>query len=189
MSEKAAYEPERPAAAGPRVDADAIRRARLEDVESIARISLAREGKGDPVDVRRRIRNEVAATLEGQAAWVVYVAEVDGQVVGYGRARLLDPEPEGDAPIGPPGWYLVGVVVDPAFRRRGIAHALTRARIAWVHERADTLYYFVHGVNRASIDLHTALGFELVGPIAYRRAELDAEDGRLYRLDLGGPRA
>jgi hypothetical protein len=42
-------------------------------------------------------------------------------------------------------------------RRRGIAHALTRARL---DRLAPPVYYFANERNRASIDLHAPFGFQ-----------------------------
>ena len=87
---------------------------------------------------------------------------VDGEVglAGYGRLRYL--ERPADAPENsiPSGWYLTGVTVDPAWRRRGIGRAITRERMDWVSERSDRVLYFASAQNRTSIALHEGLGFE-----------------------------
>ena len=59
----------------------------------------------------------------------------------------------------PAGWYLSGCVVDPNRRRRGIGSMLTRARLGWVFDRAECVYYLVNATNKASIDLHSKQGF------------------------------
>jgi aminoglycoside 6'-N-acetyltransferase I len=41
-------------------------------------------------------------------------------------------------------------LVDPAWRRRGIATALTRARLHWVFARADEAFYVARAANIAS---------------------------------------
>jgi len=84
------------------------------------------------------------------------VAETRGAVVGYGCAARFAPPPEAPLHRAPEGWYLAGVVVSPALRRRGIAKALTRARL----DRLEPpVYYFANERNRASIDLHRPFGF------------------------------
>jgi GNAT superfamily N-acetyltransferase len=50
-------------------------------------------------------------------------------------------------------------VADRAWRRRGIGEALTAARMAWVADRADRIYYFTARENRVSQELHQRLGF------------------------------
>ena len=80
------------------------------------------------------------------------VAEMLDAIVGYGLIVRLDP---GDAPAG---FYLGGVVVNPAFRRMGIGRALTQLRIEWVNDQAARLFYFANARNQATIDLHAEFG-------------------------------
>src|SRR5262245_40457130 len=82
---------------------------------------------------------------------VLFVAEVEGEFAGYGRMERLDPEPVGDVPAAPAGWYLVGVVVPTRWRRLGVGTELTRARLAWAWDRTDEVWYFVNARNQASI--------------------------------------
>jgi predicted N-acetyltransferase YhbS len=65
----------------------------------------------------------------------MFVAKANGRVVAYGRVIELAADEAG--PEAPAGYYLSGVLVEPAWRRRGIALALTRARLRWVFARAD----------------------------------------------------
>ena len=66
------------------------------------------------------------------------------------------------APETPAGYYLSGVLVDPAWRRHGIALALTRARLRWAFARTDEVFYVAGADNIASVRLHEALGFQEV---------------------------
>lgn len=88
----------------------------------------------------------------------LFVAEVSGEVVAYGRLERLDPDGDGSAQA-PAGWYLAGIVVDPRWRRRGIAAALTEARLDWAWRHTDEVWYFANERNRATLDLHDAFGF------------------------------
>lgn len=85
------------------------------------------------------------------------------------------------------GWYLLGLVVDQGWRRRGIGEALTRTRMAWVAQRADHLYYFTAHGNRASQALHERLGFvKMTGtwvPPGGKAA--DAAHQEFYHVALG----
>jgi ribosomal protein S18 acetylase RimI-like enzyme len=87
----------------------------------------------------------------------MFVAKANGRVVAYGRVIELAADEAG--PEAPAGYYLSGVLVEPAWRRRGIALALTRARLRWVFVRADEVFYVTGADNFASLHLHAALGF------------------------------
>lgn len=89
-----------------------------------------------------------------------FVAKANDQVVGYGRVIELAAGEAG--PGTPAGCYLGGVLVDPAWRSRGIASALTRARLRWAFGRTDTVFYVAGADNGASLHLHAALGFQEV---------------------------
>jgi ribosomal protein S18 acetylase RimI-like enzyme len=83
------------------------------------------------------------------------VAEVEARIVGFGRARYVDGlVAVADTEPVPKGWYLLGVIVAPDFRRRGIASELTRFRVEWIGQRADEAFYFANSLNLPSIDLH-----------------------------------
>ncbi|MDO5535260.1 MAG: GNAT family N-acetyltransferase [Propionibacteriaceae bacterium] len=111
------------------------------------------------------------------------VAEHAGEVIGYGWLAYLTPVADGGHGA-PDGWYLSGVVVDPAHRRRGIGRRLTQARIDWVLARDEAVFYVVSARNRASRTMHAELGFEevteefTVPGVVFANA-----DGILCRLD------
>ena len=88
----------------------------------------------------------------------MFVAKANGQVIAYGRVAELAAGEAG--PGTPAGYYLSGVLVEPAWRGRGIATALTRARLRWVFARTDEAFYVAGADNTASLRLHAALGFQ-----------------------------
>jgi ribosomal protein S18 acetylase RimI-like enzyme len=90
----------------------------------------------------------------------MFVAKANGQVVGYGRVIELAADEAG--PGTPAGCYLSGVLVDPAWRGRGIATALTRARLRWAFAHTDTVFYVAGADNAASLHVHATLGFQEV---------------------------
>jgi ribosomal protein S18 acetylase RimI-like enzyme len=91
---------------------------------------------------------------------LLLVADLSGEVVGYGRARLFHPPPDAPADTAPAGYYLAGVFVHPDWRRLGIGAALIEARLRWIAERADEAWFFANARNIASIESHRRLGFE-----------------------------
>ena len=92
------------------------------------------------------------------------------------------------AGAAPAGGYLLGLVVDQAWRRRGIGEALTRARMAWVAERSPRVYYFTGRGNLASQALHQRLGFtEMPGTwIPPGGHPDDAQSQQFYCAELHG---
>jgi len=100
---------------------------------------------------------QFAADITGQHRQM-FVAKASDHVVAYGRILQLAAEEAG--PGTPAGYYLSGVLVDPAWRGRGIATALTVARLRWAFTRTDTVFYVTGADNTASLHLHAALGFQ-----------------------------
>ncbi len=88
----------------------------------------------------------------------MFIAKANGQVVAYGR--VIELAADEAAPGTPAGYYLSGVLVDPAWRRRGIATELTQARLRWAFARTDKVFYVTGADNIASLHLHAALGFQ-----------------------------
>jgi aminoglycoside 6'-N-acetyltransferase I len=88
----------------------------------------------------------------------MFVAKANGQVVAY--ARILELAVDEAGPGTPAGCYLSGVLVDPAWRRQGVATELTRARLRWAFARTDKVFYVTGADNIASLHLHAALGFQ-----------------------------
>lgn len=90
----------------------------------------------------------------------MFVAKTNGQVIAYGRVAEMAADEA--APGTPAGYYLSGVLVDPAWRRRGIATALTQVRLRWVFDSTGEAFYITGADNIASLHLHAALGFQEV---------------------------
>jgi GNAT superfamily N-acetyltransferase len=89
----------------------------------------------------------------GEATW--YVCESDGEIVATACALVKDGYPH---EINGLRWgYILGVRVDPDFRRRGIAERLTQQCIEWLKaESCDPIY--LHASN-AGRPIYERLGF------------------------------
>ncbi len=125
---------------------------------------------------------QFAADISGDRRQM-FVATVNTQVVAYGRVIELA---AGEAGAGTPaGYYLGGVLVAPAWRRRGIARALTRARLRWAFSRTDEAFYVAGADNVASLHLHAGLGFQEVKRFASERSPAGVDV--LSRLARDGP--
>ena len=185
MGEKAAYEPTR----GGVTPADVrVRPAQMQDARAIALLSARREGLDEDAVFER-----CAAELEGLERGdpgLMLVAEVDGRVVGFGRARPLAASESPSELDVPAGWYLLGVIVDPAQRRRGVGRALVQGRLDALTGRTACAYTFINRANRASRDLLEGAGFRVLErPFRYERSGLEPGDGWLLRCDLPRPAA
>ena len=135
--------------------------------------------------VDRRARGEEFASDVTDDSAQMFVAKEGGQVVAYSRAARLAAGEAG--PGTPAGYYLSGVLVDPAWRRRGIGMALTRARLRWIFARTDEAFYVAGADNSASLHLHAALGFQEVKRFPSDRSAAGVDVlSRLARGDTGG---
>jgi ribosomal protein S18 acetylase RimI-like enzyme len=121
---------------------------------------------------------------------LLVVAEWEGTIVGYGRARLFEPAPDAPADTAPRGYYLTGVFVVSDRRGGGIGTALTRGRLDWIRERAADAWYFANARNAVSIELHRRLGFEEVTRrFSFPGLTFEGGEGILFRLRLRTVRA
>ena len=162
-----------------------IRPARSGDLPALARITHERSG-GDSETHRRSLERFLARAATGRS--LLLVAEVGGEVVGFGKCRYLVPPRREPPDPAPEAWYLAGLIVDSRFRRRGIGRALTQARLRWAAERADRVFYVANARNAPSIALHAALGFEELarGP-SFADFTFEGGAGVLCRAVLRGP--
>jgi ribosomal protein S18 acetylase RimI-like enzyme len=143
-----------------------------EHFAAIAELIEQREGYAiDRAHLRRLLRAENTIAL---------VAIERDRVVGYGKATQF----LGDD-YSPQGWYLSGLIVDPAYRRGGIARALTAQRLQQLAQHTSTVYYFANVNNHTSIALHEEFGFELIdNDFAFPGVTFNNGHGQLFKLDL-----
>jgi ribosomal protein S18 acetylase RimI-like enzyme len=146
----AAYEP----GAGRKPSVDVIiREPFASELAECAALVVSRAG-GD-VDVRReRLARDLA-----KDDYYMLVAVVGAEIAGFAQVMHFVAQPDPPSDIAPDGYYLIALIVASDWRRRGIGDDLTYARIAWVAERADEVFYFANAGNGAILDLHGRLGF------------------------------
>jgi len=181
MASFAQYEPD---ARGEPLDGVLIRDGDIRDVHRVAEIYSEREG-----DSTARVEPFVAKEFETHApAWkerYVCVAVIHGRVEAYGRAGYLRMTERAGVEGMPDGWYLSGLVVDSAFRRRGIGRQLVEHRLRRLAAVTDQVRYFVSDENRPSIRLHQDLGFiEERRRVSFPRTDFDPRGGTLFLLNL-----
>jgi ribosomal protein S18 acetylase RimI-like enzyme len=177
----APYQPDDPPGERP---ADLIiREAEIADCPVIAGIEAPTFGL-NIAETRLRCESQVA-----DPETFLLVAEADGEVIGFARAARLRPATDASPDTLPPGWYLTGLAVIDAWRRSGVGRELTYHRLRWVAKRARRAYYFTNTRNRASLDLHAALGFvEISRRFSIPNYSFGDGEGVLCRLDLRASR-
>jgi ribosomal protein S18 acetylase RimI-like enzyme len=155
----------------------ATRDALEADCVAVARLEADR-GDFSSDDAEARCRRHVR-----DPDTLLVVALVGDEVVGFGRAGRFEPADDAPPDVAPPGWYLFGVIVPDHWRRRGIGRRLTEHRLARIREQAGEVFYFTNARNRASIDLHAALGFvEISRSFTFPGATFEGGSGILFRL-------
>lgn len=92
-----------------------VRRAMVDDLPGCSALALAYSG-GEADRWSARFAEEL-----GDPDCLAVVAVLDGAVVGFGRTARFVPSADAKPDVAPAGYYLVGVVVAPALRRRGSA--------------------------------------------------------------------
>ena len=155
-----------------------VRPARQADIEQCVALAVAAAPERSAGDWN----DALARDLDDPEHHLV-VAERGGAIVAYGRARLFEPGARARADTAPRGYYLIGLFVAASERRTGIGTALTRARLAWISDRAADAWFFANARNTASIALHERLGFEEVTRrFSFPGLAFDGGEGILFRL-------
>ncbi|MFI5694920.1 GNAT family N-acetyltransferase [Kribbella sp. NPDC051586] len=156
-----------------------VRPGVLRDLDACAELIVSRTG-GSAAERRERL----VADLANPERYIA-VAVVDDEVVGYGGVIRHELSPDDPPKTAPSGYYLIGLIVSPDWRRHGIGELLTRDRIRWTAERADAVYYFANQANSAILDLNQQFGFtEVTRDFTFPRAPLEPGTCVLLRAGL-----
>jgi ribosomal protein S18 acetylase RimI-like enzyme len=134
-----------------------IRPATAGDLDACARLVAALDERSLERH-RERLARDLAEPERSHLLVATPAGEPD-RIVASGRVSRFTPPRDAPADVAPAGWYLIGLVVAPEHRGRGIGRALTEARIAHAFERAPEVWYFTAPDNEPSLRLHAALGF------------------------------
>ena len=159
-----------------------IRAARSSDLVEVAELAAEREGEAFDKWLVAFERTHAEA-LSGRSLLVV--ASLAERIIAYGKVGYFASPTDSLPNVAPEGWYLTGVVVRSAYRRRGLGLQLTVARLAWIRERSRNAYFFANERNRASIELHRAAGFvELTRDFHFPGAQFEGGSGIMFVCDL-----
>jgi len=113
-----------------------------------------------------------------------FVVFEGAELIAWAIARDLLPAVV-DSDHAPPGWYLMGVVVRPDRRRRGLGAQLTQARLDWLAGKTTHVRYFTQLTNQASVALHQQLGFVHVRDgLTTKGLAFNGGEYSLFELDM-----
>ncbi len=137
-----------------------VRRARSSDHAQLAEILVPVFRAGDTYPIDPTISAEDAVTYWTGPSHVVWVAEVDGEVLG---TYYIRPNQAGN------GAHVCncGYMTAPAARGRGVARAMLTHSLTYAREvgyRAMQ-YNFVVSTNRRAVETWTRAGFKTVGRV------------------------
>jgi ribosomal protein S18 acetylase RimI-like enzyme len=177
------YRPRDGAAGARPIEGVLIRPADAQDIEVLAEIAHERGG-GERTTYINNFTREIA-DLATRPDRMLLSSVIGDRVVAFARARRFTPVADAPPNAAPTGWYLLGVTVDRAFRRRGIGRELTRARLIEIAKRSSEAFYFANALNRSSIDLHAGFGFvELTRDFWFPQTSFVGGVGILFRVQL-----
>lgn len=129
-----------------------IRKAQRKDAPAAAALA-ARLWEHDPTELTVELE-ELLAGGEG----AVFLAEEEGQAVGFAQAQLRHDYVEGaqSSPVG----YLEGIYVEPEARRQGVARQLLGACQDWARARGCREFASDCELdNKVSQAFHRGVGF------------------------------
>ncbi|MGC8998804.1 MAG: GNAT family N-acetyltransferase [Candidatus Bathyarchaeia archaeon] len=139
-----------------------IRHANEKDLEEIVRLSkkLGRDESAmdsmiSPLPSEFQSPRWILKNIKGENT-VVFVAEVEGKIVGYSLGWVSQPW----AYKGKRG-YICDCFVEKPYRRRGIGKALVKAMLEWfIDKGVECVEADVYSNNVPSLKLFKKLGFE-----------------------------
>jgi mycothiol synthase len=157
-----------------------IRAAVDSDLDAIVRVhNRARPLLADTV-AALRARRAAGVALRDDVPWVRLVAEVDGVVVGTGRALEARA-----GPVSEPGVVYAGIEVDPDVAGRGVGHLLFEQVRVWAQALgADRLRCLVDLEDERSVAVTRGWGFAASEPDEAPRWNYVLDVSRLERARL-----
>ena len=144
------------------------RPARTIDARPMDRVRLAGQS-GEHKVGEKAVRSDSARLAELRSfiklqeenrAFVLLAINPKKEIVGWALSLLIISSGKKDTDRSDDGWYLMGVMVHPKYRRQGIGEQLTRRRIKWLESRARKVRYFTQADNKVSRGLHDKFGFK-----------------------------
>lgn len=163
-----------------------FRLAEDRDFTALANLMAERNPQSPRESIDLSMKRELD-TMKSDMNYRLYVADLEGEIVGFCRfydsaglpqSKKVHPSPE--------GWYGMGILVKPEFRRQGIAKFLTAKRIEVLRSReVKEFYSIVDANNKTSKRMHESFGFEPVEKAkGFLHLTIEPNGAILYRLKL-----
>lgn len=163
-----------------------FRVAEERDLEGVVSLMYERNPTQDRTAIVRQTEREIALNVSDPKYWL-FVADLDGQVVGFARCYHSTGLPPGKARFpSPEGWYWMGLMVDSSLRRRSVGRFLYENLTRDLKGRgAYEVYSMVDVENAASVRMHERFGFEEVERgHGFLNIDFAGSSGILYRRAL-----
>lgn len=159
-----------------------IRNAQLYDLEALIKVKQSRDDRFRH-EIKSETENEITKQHEG---YKLFVGVLGGEVVGLTRLAYFSKNDSRVKYPSPEGWYQIGSIVLPEFKRQNIARAFHEHRAKYVlSKQAYKLYSMAFDTNHVSIKMHQRFGFEKIkeGP-GFIHVKFDSGNGYLFKKQL-----
>jgi ribosomal protein S18 acetylase RimI-like enzyme len=161
-----------------------FRLATAKDRDAIAALMAERNPDRDLSEVTKGTDKELLR-VASEPNYRLYVADLDGEVLGFcrfyhssglPREKKIYPSPE--------GWYAMGIMVHPKYRRQGIARFLSLNRIKALKEMGvKEIYSVVDAKNMTSMRMHREFRFnEISTAPGFLHIRFEAGSGSLFQM-------
>ena len=135
-------------------DVKMIKRANIEDAETLMRLAIQMWEDHDPAELADEFRELVT-----QDDAVCFIKYIEDKPIAFAQCQLRHDYVEGtrSSPVG----YLEGIFVSEAYRRKGIAAELLAECERWAREKGCSEFASDCELdNEDSLKFHLSLGFE-----------------------------
>jgi L-amino acid N-acyltransferase YncA len=125
--------------------------------------------------------------LETDPSYKIYVADLTNEVVGFCRFFHTAGMPENKKIYpSPEGWYGMGIIVAPLFRRKNIARFIASGRVEVLKKLGvQEFYSIVDRANLTSMKMHQELGFvEVSRETGFLNLKFHEGMGCLFKLTI-----
>ena len=137
-----------------------FRIANRQDCDSINILTYERNPFQSMKEIEDGTTREIER-MESGASYKLYVAELNKEIIGFCRFANSDGLPASKKIYsGPEGWYGLGILVSPKYRRQNIAKFLTLKRNEVLKNLGVKEFYsVVDAKNLTSLKMHKEFGY------------------------------